>query len=568
MNLRCAKVGDERYTSMRTVPKYTVHHDGLAMIVSMCMLLNIAAMPMKAYLSENLPWNKYLTPEVDTSNYKDFNSTTLQLQQNTYNKKTLPNESTYYTDEVVDVQVLRHYINLTYNEPISRDDCTQNFVLGMPGLIYYTPKQIDLICNVSASANATTYIQSYSGDCFYDKFFSIDIGYSCLWIEKISGSNDSSSFDIFAVIYTFSPTRYDKWLWCKFSYRILLTVFVLYQMWTNYYKHILALTQLLKTLGHRFNLGKQTWHYELIIGDPTAIILMDHWIALAFVVDIWISTNNVGIAVLRATQNGDLTVMFLTFLYLSRTVWFAYCALCLVAYILKKYHKENIFTQVDPTLVAIAVAIYGPLVSWLSGNIALFAQLYQWMFTCFVPSNLVGQQNELAFGCTVYTSLIACIPLLFGFTASFFERNTTTKRKIIDHNMRVKHQDYSSISYNNFKNRLVFGLSCWLNQDDALTVRGGAIYKLFAKNPQYRSCPTFSTRAADCFLMCYYKGQLKEKLRLSLRSSLSLNTNNPTLAIKVSKIPAMYRFNELIECIDGTGNIELHQPVERSMWCI
>ncbi|OQS02481.1 hypothetical protein THRCLA_21409 [Thraustotheca clavata] len=48
------------------------------------------AEPIKAYISENLPWNKMFTPEADFSTYEVFNSTALQIQRDNYNGNTLP----------------------------------------------------------------------------------------------------------------------------------------------------------------------------------------------------------------------------------------------------------------------------------------------------------------------------------------------------------------------------------------------------------------------------------------------------------------------------------------------
>ena len=71
----------------------------------------------------------------------------------------------------------------------------------------------------------------------------------------------------------------------------------------------------------------------------------------------------------------------------------------------------------DPTLVAVAVTIYGPIFSWVSGNVAFMTRMYHWLFLLAVPPGVRGQENEMAIGCALYTLVIACLPLIYGFGA-------------------------------------------------------------------------------------------------------------------------------------------------------
>ncbi|EQC38896.1 hypothetical protein SDRG_03854 [Saprolegnia diclina VS20] len=516
-----------------TAVRFCVRRNRSAMLVSLIMLLNILSMPMKAYLSEFLPWQTVPALPDAFANYSSFSNATLAYQQAHYTPWTLPNGSKYFDDAAMDVQVLRATLNLTNHEPIrSRADCLASFVLGLPGLIYYTPVQLDLVCALAADADVNASSWDKVGACYVDKFCTIVIGHSCVWLsagDAVHGGELSPH--VVTITYTFTGTRLSQWLWWKLGFRTVLTIFVAWRLWQQYYAHCQRLQECLAVRGHCANLSPTEWRYELVLGDPTAIILMDPSVACAFVVDIWISTNSVGIAVLRASQNGDLYVMFVTFVYLSRTVWFAYCALCVAAYCLKKWKIEHAFTEVDPTLVAVGVAIYGPLVSWLSGNVGFLALLYQWTFTLLVPSSLLGQENELGPGCAMYTLLIACLPLAYGFAIP------ALRHRFCKH--RSKTPNYASPFYNSIKNRTIFGLLAPFRPSaDVYPVeatkrileRGGAIYSLFATNSRYKNCPTISLRSADCFLLCYHNESLVSKIRLSLLCSLDCNAATPELA--------------------------------------
>ncbi|OQR90470.1 hypothetical protein ACHHYP_05486 [Achlya hypogyna] len=521
--------------------RFSVRRNRTAFAISMVMLMNIASMPIKAYLSEFLPGQQHPDTAMTFVNYSEFTTQTLAHKTLRYNATTLPLGAKYIDDVTGDTQVLRATINLSAHVPMDRSVCLQSFVLGLPGLIYYTPRQLELLCALAATANVTVADWDGRGGCYVDKFCTVEIGHSCVWLtagDAVHGAATNSS--TLTITYTFTGARFESWLWFKLVYRMFLIFLVSVRMWQGYYGYCWHLERTLATYGHRqpLDISQGNWRYEIVFGDPTAVVLMDPWVAAAFVVDIWISTNSVGIAVLRASQNGDLYVMFITFIYLSRTVWFAYCALCITAHYLKRYSKEHAFAEVDPTLVAIGVGIYGPLVSWLAGNVGFLAQVYQFSFTCLVPEHLKGQENELAPGCAMYTILIASLPLMYGFAVPPLRRR-------FNRSAPVK-QDYSSPIYNSIKSRTLLQMLRPFRHSTQGQY-GGSVYRLFAANPKYKNCPTISLRGADCFLLCYHRGMLHEKMRLSLLSSLDRNQSDPGIAIAFSSVSAATIVNSITE---------------------
>ncbi|OQR95513.1 hypothetical protein THRCLA_22129 [Thraustotheca clavata] len=114
-----------------------------------------------------------------------------------------------------------------------------------------------------------------------------------------------------------------------------------------------------------------------MLGDPTAIILTNPFVVLAFVVDIFTCYATPMLAVLRASQSEDIYAMLIAFLYLTRGVWIPYCALSMTSVMLKKYRMEHRFAQVDPTLMVLVTSIYSSLLSYFSANIPFFLNFFQ-----------------------------------------------------------------------------------------------------------------------------------------------------------------------------------------------
>ncbi|EQC30903.1 hypothetical protein, variant [Saprolegnia diclina VS20] len=530
---------------------------------------------MKAYISEYLPWTAPPLLNTSYANYSDFNTRSLAHNRLVYTATTLPMHAAYHYDRTNDVQVLRTTIPYPYPKDIPQSRCLSEMLLGMPGLIYYTEPEMAVVCALASPGNATIADLTANGSCFYDKVATITFGTSCLWLTLGDALHGTNASDVVTLTYTYAATRFEVFLWLKFGYRLLLTLFVLWRMWFCYYRHCFALEAAVRSRGHAFvRRDASAWRYEVVLGDPTALILVDPKVALAFLADIWLSTSNVGVSILRASQNGDLDVLYVNVLYLSRTVWFAYCALCVTAYWLKRSHKEHLFAEVDPTLVAVAVTIYGPIFSWVSGNVAFMTRMYHWLFLLAVPPAVRGQENEMAIGCALYTLVIACLPLIYGFGAPRY-------RHWLRRDPSVLPRDFTSHHYNNLKNRLMLSCFCQHHVDAAMVARGGRVYKLFEANAAYQASPTISLRGSDVFLLCYHDDVLEEKIRLSLLAVLDEMADSSAVSVVEAPTPSGYIANELVLPTKVTfptplGSVtaalsrhcEIRRPVVPSVWCM
>ncbi|KDO28709.1 hypothetical protein SPRG_05670 [Saprolegnia parasitica CBS 223.65] len=227
--------------------------------------------------------------------------------------------------------------------------------------------------------------------------------------------------------------------------------------------------------------------------------------------------------------SGNLSLVLQGVLYMSRTVWFAYWGLCLVSYGLKRWEKQHVFSEVDPTVLAIAVTVYGPAFVFMLEHIAAFSRMYHALFYCLVPTDLQSQESEAALVCIIYTLTTLSIPLAYGLVAGCVRRP------------RPIPADCSSVRYNSVKSAALFQASKALHMATQRPARGGTIYHAMDLNPRLKLCPTINLRGTDCFLLCYCNGVLIERLRLSLLSGVDLKR----AAISHATRPSKYVVNEL-----------------------
>ncbi|KAG9400948.1 hypothetical protein AC1031_009672 [Aphanomyces cochlioides] len=186
----------------------------------------------------------------------------------------------------------------------------------------------------------------------------------CFWMDEIEPVPNSTSprYHVWVALYWFETPQFS---WFKFVFRSLVTTYVLYVLWTRYYRHFRILVHNLRCFG----LGQEYIHYHIVMGDPGYAVLTDPFVFLAMFVDIWCGTAYMMIAVMRVSQFQDLWAYALGCMYLSRTVWFAYLCMRGLSSLAKWRRWEASFAPVDPGFLAISAYLYGgPLTSFISST--------------------------------------------------------------------------------------------------------------------------------------------------------------------------------------------------------
>ncbi|OQR81897.1 hypothetical protein THRCLA_23281 [Thraustotheca clavata] len=544
------------------VPFRRVVRNRIAFGVSMLMLVNIAAMPMKAYFSEHPPWS--VAYQKSFTNFTDFNITILREYQDLYSHDKLPKSSSYFDDGDKNTQVMRQVTDMS--NPIDLRDCTNLFLAGKPSALFYGLPIRDFLCSFAAanhSHNDSTW--NNRGTCVQITYFSASIGFQCVWTNRGNMLTNISSLNDFTItaIHTISANK--TWYTVKFCYRMCITILVCCLMWTRYFCHCVHLEKLLNTHGHRFDdksKQKELWHYEVVWGDPTPIILMNPYVSFVFFLDCWFSAETISIVIPRASQSDDIYIMLSAFLYLSRTVWFAYAAMCAIASSLKRFHREHNFIEIDPTIIAIVTTISGPVVSWTMGNVGFLLEIYFFLFACVVPSENQHEKIEGGPPSMLYTVSIAAIPILYGFIGGCYRK---PKSRFLSSSR------FNNIWYNGVKTKVMF-LVMKLFQPklpSIFTQYGGSIYRLSTAIPRYKQSPTISFCSSDCFIYCYYKGEMIETLRVTLLESLDRNLMSPTYAIIDSKDKSPFCFSSLqLFEVSGVSAPRMLRSRYSTSWCI
>ncbi|KDO29638.1 hypothetical protein SPRG_05590 [Saprolegnia parasitica CBS 223.65] len=385
----------------------------------------------------------------------------------------------------------------------------------------------------------------------------INLGEACLWLaagDDVVGRDTNGAYTLYYVLRIYA---YPEWLWLKLAYRLCLTCYLLLLLWRRYYGPYVQLERVLAVHGHRTdleNLG--AWRYTIVLGDPTALVLMSTNVALAFLVDIWISSDTLGVAILRSSQNQDLPLLLISFLYLSRVVWIAYAAICLVSRWLKRSGNKRRFSQIDPTLLAVVVSIYGPLLTWLGSNVSFFLSTYSYLLDCLVSDE--DEAIEVFLVAIFYMVLMGSMPLLYGFGVPYLRHRKITP---------LTRSFYASWRNNNAKNRLFFTAFCInhrRNDDSDLVSLGGTLYSIFELNPRYQVSPAICSRAADVFVLCYERDVPRAKIRLSLLSNLDCTASQHHAAIPDADSPSHYIVNELLRPLAQTFASETLKKPQRT----
>ncbi|OQR87714.1 hypothetical protein ACHHYP_08122 [Achlya hypogyna] len=542
---------------------YPLHRHRIAALLSVVSFFSVSSMPLAAYLSESLPWQGQLTTAPIIANYTEFRAQSLSRFRRAYNNTTLPLGATYFVDSDASVQLARQTVRLG-QAPTSTDVCFGTRLRELPGLIFYTPAHIDLLCQLLVAPDVSAVNWEAQGVCLHNMILLLDLGHTCMWLTPGDAVRNVTDAHRATLYFAYAEARYATFVWGKLLFRVATTAFVWRRLWCRYYRHCAALERLVRANGHRWAMPAGNWHYELLLGDSTAIVLIDPWIAFAYFLDVWSSCSTLSMVVVQLAQAADVWLMLLSTVYLARMVWFAYWGLCLTSFALKRLRKEHIFEQVDPTLLALAATVYGPALTYALAAVPALTRFYEWLLICGVPDKFAGHANDGTAGSAMLTVLVATIPLGYGFLAPHFCRRPPPAADV-----------FASYRYNNFKNRAAF----WLltGTGPGVVELGGGVHAALHADPRLRVSPTISWRAADCFLLCYCDGQLHEKLRVSLTSALDMArvpiSSSPTKsAFVVDKLkrPPQPLITVVPTCRVAplTASYTIEPAMQPSAWCM
>ncbi|KAF0708850.1 Aste57867_6189 [Aphanomyces stellatus] len=456
------------------------------------------------------------------------------LLQRVYNNTTFPFSP---TDTLSNDIFLKHIPTATYaiRYPLAlpanlSDDHCLTTLIRFPGEIYYGRGVRQYICAFLAAANQTAFIEANASICQHEMILGAPLADGCLWLTPSSSlppsgdaNNPTTDHHSFVVYFARQSTESPVFAWFKFTFRTLLTLYILHLVWSLYFCHYIVLMDNLRhsAAGNPLLVhdGPPITSFVVVVGDPTYFILSHPTVSFILVLDVWLSAVYFGLATIHVSQMQEMGHYVLGCFYGSRTVWFAYFTMRVVAVLVKQLHLEHRFASVDPGILAVAVVVYAGPLAWLFSN-SFGSSIFHFLWSLVGTSSQQLTTIEIFPGIVFAVSLLGSFPIGYSMALAWWSDRQSAKSVA-----PLNPSQFASATYNDFKQRFLLFLrsifrSTNETEDKTLSV-GGTLHRLFRQHAGYRKLPLFSLRASDCFVECRDANKIiVKKLRLSLLAGL------------------------------------------------
>ncbi|KAH9084085.1 hypothetical protein Ae201684P_020344 [Aphanomyces euteiches] len=274
-------------------------------------------LPLLAYLTEPLPWYVPQRSIVEWDSFDAFNNATFSYLFELYNSQTLhPDRDSHFDSSTATYVVRRKQILPLQMVPTAS---FSSYLIHFPGAMFYGSGMQSFVAsflNQDAADRPTTGLFH----CQRNYYYSGTSSDSCIWLERLAREDDSD--DVYMVYFGTVVWESTTWSWCKLAYRCLLTLYILRVFWQRYYRHFQHLLNNLRNIG----IDKKYCHYEVIVGDPTYLIICDPCISIVMMADIMVNPAYCCWSTLRVSLYNDLMTFSLGCLYSTRLVWLLYHA--------------------------------------------------------------------------------------------------------------------------------------------------------------------------------------------------------------------------------------------------
>ncbi|ETV94403.1 hypothetical protein, variant [Aphanomyces invadans] len=497
-------------------------------------LVNLVCMPFLVYMTEVSPLatvhrtDQPPFPLAPTLTHALAQQYVAQFQV-LYNATTLPGNVGYFYDSDRVVDVMRTVV--------SPSDCADPATLlnSILGAAYFTPDAnsavLDCVCGNSSASTV--------GRAWRLNFIVAPSSINALWVHPGNELNRHMGGASFTVYYLFIPDKLSPWwLAFKFLYRAMLSLTILGLAIQSYYRHVGHLCANLAHFPlqpHQASLGAVT-RYEVIVGEPSPLVMSNPYVCLAFVADICATSEYMGQACLRVCQTQSLWYFALAMVYLGRLVWCAYGTLVMHNAVRKRWGWAALTTPVDSTQVAVMVYFVGGFLTYLQGLWPSLINVYTWLFALdSTPASdapdhrLVSMNIELAI--LVYLVTVCGTPYVLS-AGSYMSRRLFSRCVSFFSCRRIWHS---------LSQQKVHAVLCppplttptdtkgyirqWLCAVKGdVACMGGSMYQVFRWHPStFQAQATIDQTPTDCFVCGYdVTKTLVEVVCVSLVSQIDL----------------------------------------------
>ncbi|EQC31192.1 hypothetical protein SDRG_11117 [Saprolegnia diclina VS20] len=208
----------------------TVHWNKRSVVLSAIMFLNVAIMPLKAYISEPLPSlssesSTSLPPACREGNMAVCTSDLLAFFHN-------------QTHQVANTHFFASTAFDLYHETLPQAPSPPLVASDLPYYVIYTYDQTKFASQLVANASVPAPLAATS------RLLNVSIFYHALWTRR---RNDTSVVDYYVGIHRTTPVT--AWVTFKLVARCVLVLYLVRCMWRDYYRHCLTLATNLRLYG-------------------------------------------------------------------------------------------------------------------------------------------------------------------------------------------------------------------------------------------------------------------------------------------------------------------------------
>ncbi|EQC30218.1 hypothetical protein SDRG_12069 [Saprolegnia diclina VS20] len=462
-----------------------------SVVCSALMSLYIVFAPLDAYIYEPFPWT-ISPPAVATQtsqlSWAAASPLWLTAARASYNDTFFARGASYAYDRETNTDVYRSALNTSAK--------CELYELHTGALL--SARLQSLVCTFVQNSS------SPSGGCQENMMLSLRASVLCVWFTPMSDGASDDANDSYTVYEMFHLAPTPDYLYGMLAFRLTLTVYMALLCGRRYLQPVRRL--------HRHCYRLPARRCDVIVGDPTSLLVLDPLLTLAMALDLWLSVPVVGSSTIAVSQLQALDHAALGCMYLSRMAWFAYGSLVLVSKGLKRYHWEARYRPASPTVLAVfATLVTGPL-TYLQAQSYLLVQLYEMIFAGSEPST-----TQIVYGFLLFHLLLAALPLVYflqvppsddGGATALFAKAVTTR--------------YTTVGATDWKQRLLLPL--FLRSAGYVRQHGCSLYNFFYIDASFRACPGLSQRGSDCYIVLYSAGNGAAVKRLALRRRVDLTS--------------------------------------------
>ncbi|KAF0688638.1 Aste57867_19750 [Aphanomyces stellatus] len=490
----------------------------LALFYVCLFTLNLITIPLKAYLSEPLPWT-LRQPALNltlTMSFDGYVNSTYQYFTAKYNNQTLAPTTAFFRNSSDNSMLLRTTLSLPSNDVVN---CNK-YLFQFPGAVFYSRGMVRFVCSFLAQKAATQHASVPAYMCQHNKLLGISLAEACTWIELASHVGNNS----FTVYHVTQLLENATWSWIKFGMRCALACYIVWFLWQHVDHDYRPLLRNLPTIGLGENPAANCSSYVVHVGDPTWLILSHPFVTAFMVIDCAYCAPYSAIAVNRVSQVSNIEEFLLGSLYGSRLVWASYGTMRYFSSRIKRFNLEEYFAPMDSGLLALIVSFYsGPFIYMIVHSPVIL--IFQWQQQVFVPSTKQLIETEGILGAITFLLMFGILPLIQSWTACYIRRCRTKSATLVV----GEPSRYASVQFNDWKHRAML---IHHGRIPTTHLSGGTMYALFDEDPKYRKLQLFSTRGSDCFVSCLdQNGVLTRHVRLSLLCALDFQTSSAGAAI-------------------------------------